>query len=303
VQTDLVEDVAGVACVRWNPDRNGRRVSNFGDLLGPLIVAQLAGRPAGSPPSAFRGRLLAVGSILHFAAAGDVVWGAGINGKEPPSLPGHLDVRALRGPFTRCAVLASGIPAPKVYGDPALLAARIWPELRAAPDATDRPAIAVPNLHEIERFDERVRVSPIGDPLEVIREIAASGFVTGTSLHGLILADAFGVPARPIASEVEHPFKYVDYYASTGRFNVEFATSFEHALDLGPLPRPRMRLDRLANAFPSELWSGDAQRAPDASNETVSARSSARAARELRDRVHRPTPQEQASFEFLERLA
>ncbi len=261
-------------------------------------------RPAAADPApAFRGRLLTVGSVLHFATAGDVVWGSGLNGKVATELPAVLDVRALRGPFTRCAVLAAGLDAPAVHGDPALLAAELWPELRPASGGPDRGPIAVPNLHEIERFDEAVRVSPIGDPFEVMREIAGAEFVTGSSLHGVILADAFGIPSRPVRSEVEHPFKYVDYYASTGRYNVEFASSFEHALELGPVPVPEIDLDALVRAFPADLWTHDGQPAPESS--PAGGRGGPDEAGEalgrLRERIGgRPTPEESVSLALLE---
>ena len=54
-----------------------RPARNFGDLLGPQIVSRLLERngiAAGTPPAR---RLLTVGSVLHLAHAGDVVWGSG----------------------------------------------------------------------------------------------------------------------------------------------------------------------------------------------------------------------------------
>ena len=86
-QLELV-DVAGVDVAAWNPVRStgrwGRRslrarpLANFGDLLGPLIVRELV-TELGLRPARERRRLLAIGSVLHFGRAGDVVWGAGRN--------------------------------------------------------------------------------------------------------------------------------------------------------------------------------------------------------------------------------
>ncbi len=53
---------------------------------------------------------------------------------------------------------------------------------------------------------------------EVIRKILDSEFVISSSLHGLIIADAFGVPSRLLKiTDTEPLFKYRDYYEGTGR--------------------------------------------------------------------------------------
>lgn len=45
--------------------------------------------------------------------------------------------------------------------------------------------------------------------------------VYSSSLHGIILAEAYGVPAVMFRSyDKSVDFKYLDYYASTGRYDV-----------------------------------------------------------------------------------
>ena len=69
-----------------------------------------------------------------------------------------------------------------------------------------------------------------------IRAILDSEFVISTSLHGLVLADAYGIPARMLRiTENEPLFKYQDYYEGTGRSTFTFATSVEEALTMGGL--------------------------------------------------------------------
>src|SRR5262245_34695642 len=56
---------------------------NFGDYLSSVIVSKMAA-DAGCFLDEERPvpvRLLGIGSILHFARDGDVVWGSGVNGK------------------------------------------------------------------------------------------------------------------------------------------------------------------------------------------------------------------------------
>ena len=79
-----------------------------------------------------------------------------------------------------------------------------------------------------------------------------------SSLHGLIVAEAYGIPVVLLRNQkhkaIEHHFKYIDYFASTGRDNL---TCFDESLDMvvrKPLPPPKMPpLDRLVEAFPSSV--------------------------------------------------
>lgn len=262
MKSDLEETVFGVQCVRWNPERTledgtSARVSNFGDLLGPMIAERIVERYSGRRDPSRTRRVLSVGSVIHFARPADVVWGSGVNGKlGVQRIPPSLDVRAVRGPYTRAVLAGRGIDAPPLYGDPVLLLAELWPEL-SDPTATKRHSmLAVPNLNEPERFDPDITRSPVGDPWAVIADIAASEFVTGTSLHALVVADALGIPNRPIIPDVESPFKYLDYYTGTGRSDVRFARTVEDALALGPVDPPQFDAAGLLAAFPIDVWTG-----------------------------------------------
>ncbi len=104
----------------------------MGDVLSPILVASIL-REQGRSISEMQGdgsRLLAIGSILHFARTGDTLWGCGAAlGKvaDEQHVFDSLDVRATRGPLTRDYLLSRGIDAPEVYGDPALLLPRFLP--------------------------------------------------------------------------------------------------------------------------------------------------------------------------------
>ena len=250
-------DVEGVACFAWRGGSGGATLRNFGDELGPLIVAEMVTRlvPGPEPVRPAR-RLLSVGSVLHFADATDVVWGSGINGKiQRQRYPARLDVRAVRGPLTRAALLGHGIRVPQVYGDPALLVATLFPELRRRSETAE---VVVPNLNELDRF---AGSAPLLDPRapvwDVLEAIAGADFVTGTSLHALIIADALGIPSRPIVPHAEHAWKYIDYYLGTGRPDIRFARDLDEARQLGGVPLPDFDVEGLRAAFPVDLWGAD----------------------------------------------
>lgn len=253
-------DIVGVPCFRWT--KAGQDVvGNFGDELGPLIVGAMVGRLPDAYAAASGRRLLSIGSVLHFAEASDVVWGSGINGKvRRQRYPARLDVRSVRGPFTRAALMGHGVRVPAVYGDPALLLADLFPR---EVESRTREVAVVPNLNEIGAYAQHPGlISPLGRPFEVIDEILRSGFVAGSSLHALIVADAYGVPSRPIVSSVEHAWKYADYYLGTGRADVVFARSVEEAIELGPVPAAQFDVDALTGSFPRELWGAQPQSLP-----------------------------------------
>ncbi|WP_221585424.1 polysaccharide pyruvyl transferase family protein [Microbacterium sp. G2-8] len=248
------DEILGVRVPRWRPDEPGAP-TNFGDEIGPMLVRALRGESVARGA----GRLLSVGSILHFARAGDVVWGAGINGKVRQRIQYPLDVRSVRGPLTRSVLLGFGIPVPETYGDPALLFPRLFPDIVPSEQGG---VVTVPNLNELGRVAGDGVVSPLADPRQIAARIAGADFVVASSLHALVLADAYGVPSRPLVPEAEHPFKYLDYYAGTGRPGIAFARSVEEAIALGPVAAPDVDLDRLAGAFPADLWAAEKIAAP-----------------------------------------
>ncbi|MGI6879165.1 polysaccharide pyruvyl transferase family protein [Microbacterium sp. gxy059] len=256
----------GVELPRWHPDDDG---GNFGDELGPMLVRAIREQATEEPspsPGPGAGRLISIGSVLHFARPGDVVWGAGVNGKVRQVLTYPLDVRAVRGPYTRAVLLGHGIDVPEVYGDPALLLPDLVPELakaRGVGNRAHRDEVLVPNLNDRALLDAGDVVDPRGDPRSVIRRILGASFVIASSLHALIVADAFGIPSRPLLSASEHPFKYVDYYAGTGRRGVRFASSPAEARDLGPVEPTEIDREALLSAFPHDVWGGESSRGPD----------------------------------------
>ncbi len=241
----------------WTP--SGGRL-NFGDHLSRVIVSKLlADHQHLLEEETARARtLFAIGSVLHFAQSSDVVWGSGVNGKIAAAEHRFetLDVRAVRGPLTRDFLQQRGIAVPEVYGDPALLMPTLFPD-RFARDPQS-PYVFVPNLHDLEIAREK-GIANIVSPLDAwnrcIAEILRGEMVIASSLHGLIIAEAYGIPARYLRlSPEENIFKYNDYVMGTGRGAIEAATSVEEALEMGGMPPPVFDAQRLLAAFPLDLW-------------------------------------------------
>jgi pyruvyltransferase len=271
-----VETISGVDVVHWNPRANhlpfpfrrvryGRRTNNFGDLLGPLIVARILNQleaPLLRTARSARGRLLTVGSILPMAQSGDTIWGSGMNGKHSPGELhfGSLEVCSVRGPITAEILVDRGIDVPAIYGDPGLLIPTLFPELSTS--ATSAEIGIVPNFHEMDRFiGEGTLVSPIGDPLDKIKEICGFESIVSSSLHGIVIAEAFGIPAVLIRPERETLLKYRDYYLGTSREEFPVAENAQEAfamLKSGEQAKaPLFDSESMIEAFPRVLWTGE----------------------------------------------
>lgn len=273
--------ISSVPVVHWNPRkyripgsqlRVGRRKDNFGDLLGPIIARKIVGSdrdhllenaaskrtPAGSAR-----RLVAVGSILHMASDNDVIWGTGLNGKvrAEEHTFGRLDVRAIRGPLTAQWLSEKlGVDIPRVFGDPGLLVGNLFPELRNL--TKSREMVLIPNLNEVGKYSSHPNfVSPIGDPMAIMRTIASSEYVVGSSLHSIVVAHSLGIASALLKSEAEAPFKYDDYHAGIGYADyssfVRLDRAIEHAKALSKRTTNVLAdwdEDSLLAAFPHDLW-------------------------------------------------
>lgn len=195
---------------------------NFGDVLNPYVVEKLSGLPPRYVPKG--DGILAIGSVIKFAKAGTQVWGTGTP-RMTDTLAPDADYRAVRGPLTRQLVLESGGQVPELYGDAAMLLPLIRP-----------PVAKQYRLGFIRHYthaDEAIEVGPdvrqidlarIGyDDIEAfIDEVNSCEAVISTSLHGLIVAHAYGVPTRRAVfslSERQIPgdgTKFSDHYQAFG---------------------------------------------------------------------------------------
>lgn len=242
----------------WMP-KDGR--INFGDHLAEIVTRQLLALQGLSLDQEVSqcARLLAIGSILQNSTDGDHIWGSGWNGKVPESMfkSRQLNVHAVRGPLTGEFLRSRGFVVPEVYGDPALLVPHLF-KGRFSPNP-QRDYVFVPNLHDLSILPNGTPnvISPLQGWNRVIEQILQAKLVLASSLHGLIIAEAYGIPARYVRlSQTEDPFKYKDYYLGSGRLESElqFASSIDEGKEMGGMPGLRFDHQPLLNAFPLQLW-------------------------------------------------
>jgi pyruvyltransferase len=238
-------------------------LQNFGDYVSLKIVERMVnGFVRTYQKNRAEQKILGLGSILYFAAENDVVWGSGINGKRLDKKDysfKNLDVRAVRGPLTRQYLMENfQIEVPEVYGDPALLFPYLFPEYKKKKNPSIDTLIIVhyKDTHHFPRNKEDHHIVYATDPWDqIILKIIDSKFVVATSMHGVIIAEAYGIPARYLrVSEIEPWFKFVDYYYGTNRPYFQYATSLEEALEMGGEQPYNCDIEKLYNAFPFEFW-------------------------------------------------
>lgn len=224
--------------------------TNFGDELNEFVCSKIMGRDVPITRSIDDSpKLVAIGSVIAWATKpGDCVWGSGTWGGDVPQ---GLDIRAVRGPITAEAVTRSGYTTPTVMGDPALLMPMFIEPCRG----THRVGL-VPHLSDEWNHDDCI--DPRDDPLQVVKKIASCDWVVCGSLHGIIVADAYDIPAVLAQSNefIGHPLKYADYYASTGR-DVPKPIPWREATICDVAPKPKLPdLSRLYDAFPRDFVMG-----------------------------------------------
>jgi pyruvyltransferase len=149
------------------------------------------------------------------------IWGSGFMNRSGEAIwPQQIKFHAVRGPLSR---EKSGVPELPL-GDPALLLPSVWkkpqthsevaiiPHFATYGDFADKLSASLPKHWKL--------VNLIGDPENITNQIAGAEMVVSSSLHGLIVADAYNVPSILMKGDNRvkgDGFKYEDYIAFRGQ--------------------------------------------------------------------------------------
>jgi len=228
-----------------------REPENFGDVLTPYVLKHF-GISFEYVDDVENADALCIGSIARLALPGQMVLGSGRIRKEEITYP-EVDWKFVRGPLTRDNVIENGGSCPEIYGDPALL----LPEFCAA-SSTKHDVGIVPHYQDyamIKRQYPQYHVINVVNekPLVVAREISKCDKIISSSLHGIIAAHAYGIPAAWVTWSKLHgdKTKFYDYFLSVGiKDPVESSMSRVKFIDPGQLS-----LDPIKEVF-EELANG-----------------------------------------------
>lgn len=175
--------------------------NNFGDVLTPWLIKALTGKtPVYVEPTEYCEKYMFAGSILNWADKNTIVWGAGLANRNDV-VNVECQILAIRGSISKKrANVCGNINIPEIYGDPAL----ILPVILDSKISVKYEVGIIP--HYVDQFplqyasftkDPRVKVINVFDEVEtVISEVLQCRRILSSSLHGLIVADAYGIPSK-----------------------------------------------------------------------------------------------------------
>lgn len=175
-----------------------------------------------------------------------IVWGSGVSGLER-SFTHPAKVLAVRGPKTNDFCNRYGVSCPEVYGDPALLLPLIYKasppvlpqregtlfETRNSKLETKRYRMGIiPHVVDLhhpviektrEKYADEILIIDLAHYkkwTDIIDQICSCEKILSSSLHGIIVSDAYQIPNCWITlskKAIIGHFKFIDYFSSVNR--------------------------------------------------------------------------------------
>ncbi|MDD7885191.1 polysaccharide pyruvyl transferase family protein [Flavivirga sp. 57AJ16] len=212
----------------WWQEKRKNGKENYGDLMSKYLIEKISKRKVitVSHPSKRLYRhifkhYIAIGSIISSANKNSVVWGSGIIKKEDNIRDAKF--LAVRGPKTRARILEKGFHCPESYGDPALLLPDYF-----NPDVEKKYEIGViPHYVDYSEVKSVFSNNPSIKVIDLLTysveettvEILECKNIISSSLHGVIVAQAYKIPALWLRFSDKlsgDNIKFYDYYESVG---------------------------------------------------------------------------------------
>lgn len=247
---------------------------NVGDDINFIIFKALTGKRVINYKEFFhkkRINVMGCGSIIEWMSNRySIIWGSGIMNESI-----HISqenrphkVTAVRGRLTKRVLQNNNISCPDVFGDPALLLPLIFHPLvertnyiGVIPHYVDLDSPIVQHLLETKPEFKLIDIQHYKKWQDVIIEICACKFLISSSLHGLILADAYAIPNIWVKFSdkiVGGDFKFKDYFSSVNRDSKCYdlrdgLESFVSTMDtiIGEYKHIVFSANELLNAFPN----------------------------------------------------
>ena len=239
IQEEMIERLK----IRASGLRNNYNVDpkkNWGDVLSQFLLEHYSGKKLNKDDVFYfddaahmldkNGKIVGIGSSMKYVRPDDYVWGTGcIDEHHVGDKP--KKVYSVRGPLTRDVLLKRGWDVPEVYGDPALLFPQIYNptiekkyKIGLIPHCVDFYSLdGLKTINHMENMGIKI-INVTAGINEFIDQLKECEYIISSSLHGLIAADAYGIPNyRVKISKLVHggDFKYKDHYASVKREHYE----------------------------------------------------------------------------------
>ena len=193
---------------------------NFGDCLSPIILKHYGFTPVFCT-NHNKSDVVVAGTLLQWLERDYAGYVVGAGADEGVYDFGKAKVLAVRGALTRANLKVDTAP---VMGDPGLLMPLIYNgarekkwEVGIVPHFVDFNHPFIGKM--MAKYNGKCkRIDVLRDPKAVIDDITACRYILSSSLHGLIVADAYGIPnARIVIRETmptsRYDYKFNDYYS------------------------------------------------------------------------------------------
>lgn len=209
--------------------------NNWGDKVNPYLFEKITGMKVVSSNSIFNYKhkleILGVGSIITGDLSNYVIWGSGIISEKTVIRNKPKEVLALRGLNTlkKMKEVGSGCD---IFGDPVLLFPEIIDKKNVqkkykygiVPHFKNKNSQGIKKIVELNNPEIKIIDIQSEGVEQFVIDILSCDNILSSSLHGLILAEAYGIPTcRVVFSEkiLGGDFKFYDYYSGVGIYQME----------------------------------------------------------------------------------
>lgn len=273
---------------------------NFGDLLSRYIVEKLSGLEI--EKYYWRNidvHLDAVGSILDCEeiCAPSVIWGSGFLSSQSylkiklvklrqflRRKYGNPQICAVRGLLTNDIIKKAGLASSNVFGDPALLLPVIYKPIAIKKKYKIGIILHYSHINgHLDLTDEGVKFIDINrkysDIETFIDEVLECDFILSSSLHGIIISNAYEIPCVRLKinglsihkNEREEDFKFDDYVSGINTYNLNLNNNYSiseiiiekgdkiekniltKVMEIASVPKFKIDYTRLLKVFPLPL--------------------------------------------------
>lgn len=204
----------------------GRGLNNFGDCLQPDTLKYYGLTPV-YVPSLAKADIIMAGSIMQLIPSDYKGYIIGTGGNHVSYDFPCAKIMATRGFLSRkclplhitnsCKLGDCGLLVKLVYNEPIEQKYYLGIVCHFVDLHNEAVALIARN------YSDRVLIiSPLDAPRNVVKKIKSCMHIVSSSLHGLIVADAFGIPSRRWVDRTTmeqteyYEFKFNDYYSSLG---------------------------------------------------------------------------------------
>ena len=199
---------------------------NWGDDINFLFLKHLFNKNVVHCKKCKETNYAMIGSILNnqFVNNETIVWGSGIQMPRNVLLHKPKKICAVRGPLTRKFLLSVGVDCPEIYGDPSLLIPYYYyPIIEKKYEIGFIPHHSSLDSPAVKEFCKNpgvrlIKTKGYKNWKTFIDEILSCKYIVSESLHGIIMAEAYGIPNLWVDITLNHCYdiKFHDFFLSLG---------------------------------------------------------------------------------------